>query len=112
MDKTMYDVIADLRPLWERRQVQSHLAHFGFSGDEVQRTASTLSGGERARLALAMIVLSRANLLILDEPTNHLDVESIESLEDALQAYDGIDPAREPRSRAAARARQSCVGSA
>jgi len=89
LDKTLYEVISDLRPTWERRMVQGHLGRFGFSGDEVQRRADSLSGGERARVALAMMMLSRANLLILDEPTNHLDVESIEALEDALEAYDG-----------------------
>jgi ATP-binding cassette, subfamily F, member 3 len=89
MDRTLYDVISDLRPTWDRRLVQGHLGRFGFSGDEVQRRADTLSGGERARVALAMLMLGRANLLILDEPTNHLDVESIEALEDAIERYDG-----------------------
>jgi ATP-binding cassette subfamily F protein 3 len=87
--RTLYDVIQDLRPTWERRMVQGHLGRFGFSGDEVLRRADTLSGGERARVALAMMMLQKANLLILDEPTNHLDVESIEALEDALDGYDG-----------------------
>ena len=89
LDKTIYDAIADLRPLWERRLVQGHLGRFGFSGEEVQRRAESLSGGERARLGLAMLMLSRANLLVLDEPTNHLDVESIEALEDAVERYEG-----------------------
>ena len=89
LEKTLYDAIADLRPQWERRLVQGHLGRFGFSGDEVQRTASTLSGGERARVALAMLMLTRANLLVLDEPTNHLDVETIEVLEDAIDGYEG-----------------------
>jgi ATP-binding cassette, subfamily F, member 3 len=89
LGKSLYEVIQDLRPTWERRLVQGHLGRFGFSGDEVQRHADTLSGGERARVALAMLMLSGANLLILDEPTNHLDVESIEALEDALDRYEG-----------------------
>jgi ATP-binding cassette, subfamily F, member 3 len=89
LDQTLYDVIGDLRPSWDRRLVQGHLGRFGFSGDEAQRRANSLSGGERARVALAMLMLSRANFLVLDEPTNHLDVESIETLEDALELYDG-----------------------
>ncbi len=89
MNQTLYQIVNDLRPLWERNMIQGHLGRFGFSGDEVLRRADTLSGGERARVALAMLVLSRANFLILDEPTNHLDVESIEALEEALESYEG-----------------------
>ena len=89
LEETLYDAIHNLRPQWERRLIQGHLGRFGFSGDEVQRRAATLSGGERARVALAMLMLTRANLLVLDEPTNHLDVETIEVLEDAIEGYEG-----------------------
>ena len=89
LEKTLYQTIEELRPHWERRMIQGHLGRFGFSGDEVQRKAATLSGGERARVALAMLMLTRANLLVLDEPTNHLDVETIEILEDAIEGYEG-----------------------
>ena len=88
-DRSLYDLINDLRPSWGRGAIQGHLGRFGFSGDSVLRQAGTLSGGERARVALAMIMLSGANLLIFDEPTNHLDVESIEALEDAIDGYGG-----------------------
>ncbi|MBY0491337.1 MAG: ATP-binding cassette domain-containing protein [Gemmatimonadaceae bacterium] len=89
LNKSMYDAIQDLRPLWNRGQVQNCLGAFGFSGDEVQRPITSLSGGERARMAMAIMTLSGANLLVLDEPTNHLDVENIEVLEDALEEYEG-----------------------
>ena len=89
LDKTLYEIISELRTDWGRGPIQGHLGRFGFSGDEVMRRADTLSGGERARVALAMMMLSGANLLVLDEPTNHLDVESIEALEDAIEAYEG-----------------------
>jgi ATP-binding cassette subfamily F protein 3 len=89
LDRTLYQVVETLRPKWERGQIQGHLGRFGFSGQEVLRRADSLSGGERARLALAILMLSRANLLVLDEPTNHLDVESIEALEDAIESYEG-----------------------
>jgi ATP-binding cassette subfamily F protein 3 len=88
-DRTIFDIIADLRPKWTRGAIQNHLGTFGFSGESVQRVAGSLSGGEKARVGLAMMALQEANLLIFDEPTNHLDVESIESLEESLENYDG-----------------------
>jgi ATP-binding cassette subfamily F protein 3 len=87
--KSLFDCIGELRPSWTRGAIQSHLGCFGFSGEEVERSTSVLSGGERARMALAILTLARANLLVLDEPTNHLDVEAIEVLEDALEEFDG-----------------------
>jgi ATP-binding cassette subfamily F protein 3 len=70
-------------------QARDLLGLFLFSGEEVEKPVSALSGGERRRLALARTVVSGANFLVLDEPTNHLDIESREALEDALEAYAG-----------------------
>lgn len=70
-------------------EARAHLARFLFSGEDVFKPVSALSGGERAKLAMALLVLSPANLLILDEPTNHLDVDSCEALTESLLRYDG-----------------------
>jgi ATP-binding cassette subfamily F protein 3 len=70
-------------------QARTLLGSFLFSGDTVDRRVERLSGGERRRLALVVLVAGAPNLLVLDEPTNHMDVESREALEDALGAYDG-----------------------
>jgi ATP-binding cassette subfamily F protein 3 len=87
--KSLFDIVSDLRPSWDRGHIQGHLGRFGFPGESAQRRAETLSGGERARVALAMLMLTRANFILLDEPTNHLDVESVEALEDALEGFEG-----------------------
>ena len=70
-------------------ELRSTLALFLFDADDIQRTVSTLSGGERARLTLAKLILKKVNLLVMDEPTNHLDIGSCEALENALLAFDG-----------------------
>ncbi|MBP3704916.1 MAG: ABC-F family ATP-binding cassette domain-containing protein, partial [Clostridia bacterium] len=87
--KTVIDEIWDIHPYMTQTQVRSALAVFLFKGEDVYKPVSGLSGGERARVLLLKLMLSKANLLILDEPTNHLDIGSCEALEDALQGYDG-----------------------
>lgn len=86
---SVLDTLWDLRPTVDEVEVRNYLGGFLFRGDEVFRRVGTLSGGERTRLGLARLIWSGPNLIFLDEPTNHLDIASRESLEAALQAYDG-----------------------
>ncbi|KAI9131619.1 ABC-F family ATP-binding cassette domain-containing protein [Acaryochloris sp. CCMEE 5410] len=89
LSKTVMDTIHDEVPDWKNEEVRTLLGRFLFSGETAFKQVEALSGGEKARLALAKMLLSPVNLLILDEPTNHLDIPAKEMLEAALQDYDG-----------------------
>ena len=89
LSKTVIDTMFEAVPDWTQTQVRSLLGSFCFSNDTVFKEVGKLSGGEKARLALALMLLSPCNLLVLDEPTNHLDIPAKQMLEDALTDYEG-----------------------
>ena len=88
-ENTVLDELWNAYPTKTETEIRNTLGLFRFTGESVFKSVSVLSGGERARLTLAKLILSRMNLLILDEPTNHLDIDSREALEHALSQFDG-----------------------
>ncbi|MEB3199224.1 MAG: ATP-binding cassette domain-containing protein [Synechococcaceae cyanobacterium] len=89
LSRRVIDTIFEAVPDWTQTQVRSLLGNFGFSNDEVFKDVGQLSGGQKARLALARMLLTPCNLLVLDEPTNHLDIPAKQMLEEALTSYEG-----------------------
>jgi ATP-binding cassette subfamily F protein 3 len=87
--QTPVETLSALRPLLDRTALRTRLGSFGFSGDKADTKVANLSGGERARLMLAIATLDKPNFLILDEPTNHLDIDAREELLEALNEYAG-----------------------
>ena len=86
---TVLDELWNAYPRMTETEIRNTLGQFRFVGEDVYKEVSVLSGGERARLTLAKLILSKMNLLVLDEPTNHLDIDSREALEAALEGFDG-----------------------